>query len=302
MRYIEHHEIDKAKWDDCIMKAPNGIVFGYSWFLDAVFDNWDALIWDDYEAVFPITKKSRFCINYFFNPIFALQLGIFSKVELTNNLMDQFILSLPKSLKLIDVSLNFGNYVDSQSFEITDRRCQFIDLSCSYDEIYANYSTNLKRNLKKAKKNHLKIVLSDNIDNVVQLFRENRGESLKEIKEEHYQRLYAVLDQFKQRKLSRIYECWIDNELIASACFSITNNRIIYIKGGSTLRGRELGAMHLLMDEVIRINSNSKLVYDFGGSSIEKVARFNGGFGVEEYTYQRLYRNNLPFFIKMFKK
>jgi hypothetical protein len=122
------------------------------------------------------------------------------------------------------------------------------------------------------------------------------------MKEEQYQRLHSLLTQLKQRKLCKIYECWFENELIASACFSITNNRIIYIKGGSTQKGRELGAMHLIMDEVINLNSNSNLIFDFGGSSIDQVARFNRGFGAEEYEYQRLYRNNLPYFIKMLKK
>jgi len=90
--------------------------------------------------------------------------------------------------------------------------------------------------------------------------------------------------------------------LVASACFSITNDRIIYIKGGSTPKGREVGAMHMIMDEVIHLNSNSKFIFDFGGSSIEQVARFNHSFGANDYEYQRLYRNNLPFFVKLLKK
>ena len=70
IRYVAHNELDKSKWDDCIETASNGIVFAYSWYLDAVCDNWDALVLNEYEAVFPITKKSKFGLNYFFNPIF----------------------------------------------------------------------------------------------------------------------------------------------------------------------------------------------------------------------------------------
>ena len=122
------------------------------------------------------------------------------------------------------------------------------------------------------------------------------------MKDEQYQRLHSLLIELKQRKLGKIYECWLENELVASACFSITNNRIIYIKGGSTPRGREVGAMHLIMDEVIHLNSNSNFIFDFGGSSIEQVARFNHSFGATDYEYPRLYRNNLPFFVKLLKK
>jgi hypothetical protein len=56
------------------------------------------------------------------------------------------------------------------------------------------------------------------------------------------------------------------------------------------------------MDEVIHLNSSSKMIFDFGGSSIEQVARFNHSFGAKDYEYQRLYRNNLPFIIKLLKK
>ncbi len=302
IQYINHSDLDKSKWDECIEKSSNGIVFAYSWYLDSVFDNWDALVLNDYEAVFPVVKKSKFGLNYLFNPIFALQLGIFSKNEVTNSLVNEFISLIPEKIKLIDIQLNFGNRSDDNSFDISLKKCQFIYLSKSYEEISKKYSTNLKRNLAKARKNNLEIVLSVDNDNLIKLFRENRGDSLKEMKDEQYSRLNSILLKLKQRKLGKIYECWFENELIASACFSNTNNRIIYIKGGSTQKGREFGAMHLIMDEVIHLNSNSNLIFDFGGSSIEKVARFNYSFGAEDYEYQRLYRNNLPFFIKILKK
>lgn len=306
IRYISYHAIDKEKWNRCVEASSNGIVFAYSWFLDATSNQWDALVMDDYEAVFPITKKTKFGISYFFNPIFALQLGIFSKKILNGELTQQFFDQIPKKLRLIDISLNFGNSVNesiiNQGFEIFDRKSQFIDLAESYEEISKNYSTNLKRNLSKAKKNKLKIVLSENVENVIEIFKENRGKTLNEITSEQYDNLRSLINGLVKNKKALIYECWVDDELIASACYSITNNRILYIKGGSTPKGRELCAMHLLMDNVIQSNSSSNLIFDFGGSSIEQVARFNYSFGAKDYNYQRLYRNNLPFFIKMLKK
>jgi len=302
IRYITHNELDKSKWDNCIETASNGIVFAYSWYLDAVCDNWDALVLNEYEAVFPITKKSKFGLNYFFNPIFALQLGVFSNQKITTGLVNQFLEAIPKKLKLVDIQLNFGNSVKNQLFEVSNKKCQFIDLSSSYEEISKKYSTNLKRNLSKAIKQNCEIVLSLETENVIKLFKENRGETLKEMKDEQYKRLHSLLIELKQRKLGKIYECWLEHELVASACFSITNDRIIYIKGGSTPKGREVGAMHMIMDEVIHLNSNSKFIFDFGGSSIEQVARFNHSFGATDYEYQRLYRNNLPFIVKLLKK
>lgn len=306
IKHIKHHNINKDKWDRCIEESLNGIVFSYSWYLDAVFDKWDALVMDDYQMVFPITNKSKFGFNYFCNPIFAPQLGVFSKKELSEELIEQFIRLIPGKIKLIDIDLNFGNSINDsvvkQGFEVFNRKSQYIDLRQSYEDISKNYSNNLKRNLLKTKKNKLEIKESQKADGVIKIFKENRGKTLNEIKTEQYHSLRLLINELLKRNKTVIYECWKDNEMIASACFSITNNRIIYIKGGSTQRGRELSAMHLIMDRMINSNSNSNLIFDFGGSSIEQVARFNYGFGSKDYNYQRLYRNNLPFFIKMLKK
>lgn len=300
--YTSYNEIDKSKWDECIRNSVNGLVFAYSWYLDAVCDRWDALVLNDYEGVFPITKKSKFGLNYFFNPIFALQLGVFSKNEITHELLSQFIQHIPSKLRLIDINLNFGNSYNGNDFEVGKKTCQQIVLNESYESISNKYSKNIKRNLTKARKNNLEIVLSIDTERVVGLFKENRGDTLKEMKDEQYDRLTNLLKKMRENKIAKIYECWFGKELIASACFSICNGRIVYIKGGSTQKGRDLGAMHMIMDEVIHLNSESELIFDFGGSSIPQVARFNHSFGAVDYVYQRLYRNKLPLLIRLLKK
>lgn len=300
--YKKYKEIDKQKWDQCIQASPNGLVFAYSWYLDAVCDSWDALVLNDYEAVFPITRKSKVRIHYFFNPIFALQLGVFSKKTLTSELVLEFIEKIPSKIKLTDIYLNYANEYKGNEYEVTLRKCQQINLIDSYDVISARYSTNLKRNLAKAHKNKLEIVLSLDESVVVTLFKENGGDAIKDITEKHFTRLENLIRNMKTKKMAKIYECWSGKELVATACFSICNGRITYIKGGSTKTGRDLGAMHMIMDEVIHLNSGKEMIFDFGGSSIPAVAKFNANFGVEEYTYQRLYRNNLPLLLKILKK
>ena len=300
--YVKNCDIDFVKWDKCIHDAKNEIVFAYSWFLDAVFDSWDALILNDYEAIFPITKKSKFGLHYLFNPIFAMQLGVFSKNEISSELLEQFFQSIPSKIKLIDINLNYGNDYQGVAFEVSEKKCQSIDLSESYEVISKKYSSNIKRNLSKARKNKLEIVLSIETDRVVSLFKENRGNSLKEMKDEQYIRLNTLLQKMRENKVAKIYECWIGKELIASACFSVYNGRIIYIKGGSSQKGRDFGAMHLIMDEVIHLNSGSNVIFDFGGSSVAQVARFNHSFGAVDYSYQRLYRNKLPLLVRLLKK
>ncbi len=79
IKYLKHHEVAKDKWDECIDKAFNGIIYAYSWYLDLVSPEWEALIEDDYSIVFPLTQRNKNNINYLFQPVFTQQLGVFSK-------------------------------------------------------------------------------------------------------------------------------------------------------------------------------------------------------------------------------
>ena len=42
--YLAHEEIDKLKWDTCVRNAYNGLIYGYSWYLDVAAEHWDGPI------------------------------------------------------------------------------------------------------------------------------------------------------------------------------------------------------------------------------------------------------------------
>ena len=67
--YQTHLELDFDKWDTCIAQAEHSLIYGFSWYLDAICDDWDGLVMNDYEAVFlcPNGKRGRtLCISTFF--------------------------------------------------------------------------------------------------------------------------------------------------------------------------------------------------------------------------------------------
>jgi hypothetical protein len=303
IQYIPYQEIDKAKWDNCISKSPNGLLFAYSWYLDAVCDKWNALVYKNYEAVMPITVKSKLGISYFFNPIFAPQLGVFFSNKISDKILHEMISAIPGSIKLIDICLNSENKIEGLAdYKVTQKHCQYIDLNISFESIKSGYSSNLIRNLKKAEKNNLELKINSEVKNVITLFKKGKGGKLEEMKPKTFLHLEKLLKAIIKNKSGKIYNAYFENQLIASACFAWSNNRIIYIKGGSTELGREKGAMHFIMDAVIKEFSNTEKVFDFGGSNITEVARFNKNFGSSDYVYSCLKKNSLPSYIKWLKK
>src|SRR5436190_22577275 len=94
IQYLVNTGIEKTKWDRCMDNAVNGLVYGYSFYLDAMADNWDALVMGDYEAVMPLTWKKKYGIHYLCQPFLTPQLGIFSST-INAVMLENFLRSIP---------------------------------------------------------------------------------------------------------------------------------------------------------------------------------------------------------------
>ena len=75
IRHLSHKSIDKEKWDQVISAANNGLIYAKSWYLDIVSPNWEALVSDDYNFVFPIPIKRKYKLPYIVQPPLAQQIG-----------------------------------------------------------------------------------------------------------------------------------------------------------------------------------------------------------------------------------
>jgi hypothetical protein len=292
IKLLINQQIDKKRWDETMESSQNGIVYGYSWYLDAVFPNWTALVSEDYTFIFPITSNRKFGLYYWYSPIYTMQLGLFSTQELTDEVLLQFYGLLPNSNISFDFSVNAKIQQVPNGFTTLIKTCQYIDLTSSYTKLTKAYSTNLKRNLKKANKANLRIEESLDVESVVSIFRTYRGDNLGNVYKKDYEILYNLIQHALSVQKGKIYQVYLEEELLAACFFSYANNRIIYHKGGVNLKGKKLGAMHFLIDYIVQKNEQTNYVFDFGGSSIPAVKQFNSNFCKSEYTYLQLQKGN----------
>ena len=58
-RYVPFDEIEKNKWNGTVHYSSNGNIFGYYWYLKAVYNQWDAIVEDDYVSVLPILPRAH---------------------------------------------------------------------------------------------------------------------------------------------------------------------------------------------------------------------------------------------------
>lgn len=296
IRFLKHNEIDAGKWDGCIAKSVNGNAYALSWYLDIIHGDWEALVEGDYERVMPLTGNRKYGIRYLFQPYFAQQLGVFSTSKLNPAIVMDFLRAIPPHYRFIDINLNSYNKIDSEEYDIIYNRNHVLDLIYKYEKITENYSTNTKRNLKKSRLNHLTLMKGVKPEEIIRLFRENRGRTLKKWGDKHYFTLSRLMYSSIYKGKGIVYGVFDErNQLCAGAFFVRSNNRLVFLFSGSDESARQNAAMTYLIDGVIFEFTPSRLVLDFEGSNNHDLARFYKGFGAKEIQYPRLRVNKLPF-------
>ncbi len=298
IRYFTHNQIDTQRWDECVAQSPNGMVYAWSWYLDVVHPNWEALVEDDYETVMPLTGNKKFGVYYLFQPFFTQKFGVFGKNELTQEKIEEFLAAIPDKFKFADFSLIGINGIKGirgvKGINVVNHRNIELDLSQDYSVLSANYNSNTRRNLAKAKKDGLKIVENVEPSVIVELFRKNKGADIKHWGDKEYNRLLRLVEAAKnQDKCVVLGAQNIDNQIVAGAFFMMSHNKIVFLFSGADASNKENHGLTLLLDFVIEKFGGSVLILDFEGSDNDGLARFYKGFGGQENTYHSIRLNRL---------
>lgn len=303
IRFVKNNDIDQQKWDQCIANSPFGIVYAYSWYLDRICQHWDALIWGDYLYIMPLVNNRKFGISYIFQPFFTQQLGIFSAFPPEPDIVNQFLHAIPEKFRLTQMKLNLGNSPSVNNFSIHRNNTFHLNLKSGVDNIRSYYNSNTCRNIQKAIKNKVYASPVYDILQFLEFTQKNLKEKSPEIKQKHYTALQKVISFALYKQIGEIYGAWDSaNNLIASAFFVGSNQKVIYLAATSNNKGTELSAMFLLIDTFIRDNAGKYQVLDFEGSNIPGVARFYDGFGAMSENYYSVHQNRLPKILQLFKK
>jgi Acetyltransferase (GNAT) domain len=300
-KYLTYQQIDKNKWDACIDNAPNGLIYAYSYYLDAMAKNWDAIVLNDYEAVMPLTWNQKYSIYYLYQPAFTACLGIFGK-SLTAVTVNNFLKTIPGKFKYWDIYFNPGNFFKTEDFNLHQRMNYVLNLDDSYANLYNAFRENIKRNIKKSEQLQLKINKNTAVEEVIKLAKEQAGgfSSMVAIDFIQFEKLFLSLYKAEKAVTYGVYTK--EGQLIASAVFFFSHNRAYYIMAGNHPNGKTLGASHALINAFIKDHAGEKILLDFEGSDISSLAFFYSSFGAVEEKYSAIRLNKLPVLLKWFKK
>ena len=303
IKFIEHENINKQKWDECILHSVNARTYALSWYLSAVAPDWSALVLDDYQAVFPIISGKKMGINYIYQPVFTQQLGLFTPLLLTPQLVESFIKKLESISPLIQINLNSYNKI-SEDFKHSSKKVNHeLDLISSHEIIKKGYSKNLKRNIKKALKAKLSVFKNLKPEPVIGLFRANKGKDINGLSESDYIKLNHLLYKSIGKNSLEIWGVFTEeNTLCAAAVFLKEIRRHVFLFSATNSEAKTNGAMPYLIDSYIEAHSETKMIMDFEGSNDQNLARFYKSFGSTVVHYPHLCLNNLPWYLSILWK
>lgn len=303
IRFVTHNDIDIEKWDRCVKRAVNSTPYAFSWYLDIVVSHWNALILNDYEAVFPLPTKKKWGFQYAYTPFWVQQLGLFSQTNQGLKLLDHFIEAIPKEYRFIEMNMNHSAPLKAYSdYQIKSNFNYVLELTKPYKDQHEGYSKNLKRNLKNAKANGLQLFKNDAPKNLIHLFRHDKGRSIAHFSEHDYKNLEYIMHVAMNKHCGQILMAYDQGNRAVAGCFLLfSSNRVILLFTGNSNEGKECAAMPFLIDEFIKTAANSSFVLDFEGSNDKNLARFYKSFGAENQSYQNLKINRLPLLLRFFK-
>lgn len=278
--HLRHKDIDKEKWDKVVEDSAIGLPYCFTWYLDTVSPNWEALVSDDYDFIMPLPLKKKCGINYLFQPQWTQQLGILAKnSNLNQDITNKFIAKIPYLFYCFNI--NYTNNIK----KITPKNNLTLNLDCGVETIRRGYNQNTKRNIRKAQSYNLNIgKLSSN--EVFEFYCMENNDVVG-TKFHNLQTLMATADI---NGVGRGYGVW-DNDTLIAALFGIeTKQRFIYLNPISSKQGKDKSAMFLLVDKLIEVYSKKRFIFDFEGSMIPGVEKFYLGFGAKVEQYGELSR------------
>ncbi len=306
LNYITYKKIDKTKWDDCIKKSINGLIYAESVYLDHMSANWDALVLDDYEAVMPLTWKSKWGIQYLYQPAFIQQGGIFFKTKLSVTIKRSFLESAYTYFRFAELTVNYMNSIDwkKPDLEITMRNNYILQLGSGYKNIYSGFNSYIKQRLNRLKKFSMVYKNSNNPFETIELYKELYNSRMGKLSVKDYNqfgKLCKYLQKNNRVVIRQVYDNE-ENELLASVLLLKDDHRIYNIISCIKPKGKKLLANYFLYNEVIKEFSEEDIILDFEGSDIPGVSYFYNKFTDNNQQYSFLKFNRLPSLIKLLKR
>lgn len=268
MRIIERTELNPDLWDALVSKHSEGSFFSYSWYLDAVAENWCVITDDAYSCgmVLPYTRRAGMEILYI--PIFGRFVTPFGEFSAE---WEQMISERFKIREIATSSPVFSKNESRVHQSVSDWNSHAL-------------GSQAKRSLKKANKMAVSCTDSENSSAVLEAVHSELSGKFKGVNEHSIKALNALVESARKRGHLKVFEVSNGSEKGGIVCL-VDANQVLYLKGACPDSLKNNGGMYLAIHSAMEFAKTNGLKFDFGGSNVAGVRKFNENLGGQSQAY-----------------
>lgn len=295
IKIIKYNEIDFDQYSRLLEKAIQNTDYADHQFLNIVSNRqWFLLVYGNYEAIMPVSYVRKYGFTFVLMPKLCQQLGVFSEKD-DPKINQKFYDFLDQNFLVAIYAFNG----DNQFLQQVQKKSSYLIQKNDYSTVKKNYSTHRRRNVR---------IIGDLVENIKvkkdwheidrSFFIKNIKGTSKGTDNLHYFQLFKKLLENNIGQL-RILE------------FKNDIQSFVYLYEGKNRR-----YLSLFINRFPQINPNFPSImidhclqefiadkdFDFMGSEIENVAKFNERFGSFSYQYPLLSNDKFTLLKKLWKK
>lgn len=313
IKFVPYQELNFSKWDRCINTSYNSEIYAYSWFLNSVIEQWDAVIEGDYQKVMPLPVRNFMGKPIIYAPLMAPQLGIFSQDPVCKETVKKFIDLIFRKNKFAKLPFNkffgtdysFARVIPEQSFDL--------DLITPYKKTVSNYSNEAKRKIRFAEDSGLFISKGFVPNEMPDFHRTIKIPFLYSIDNSFYNKLRRLISLSIQNRTGETFGVYTHENNLCSLGFIIKiKNRVVIYLIATDYTGVKKNSTWLLIDHIIRLYSERNVTLRFEPFNFHRIGNypkislnFNKknicdqheifiSFGAKKYTYPILHNKVIP--------
>ena len=281
---VSRSDVDNQKWNSIVDQYSNGRPYTYTWYLDALTQGkWKAVIIGNYDAIMPLPYHRKYVYQSRVYQPFLTQwfgpLGSTDDKKMYRDLVKYVSKQYPNSHIMFPQMEGISDLVKSAEL----RSSQTVDISQDISSIRANYGKNRRREIRQNSPD-VEIDFHTDIDRFLADYQLSTYPVVKPILKQ-WKMFRRLLEVCHQQNILQIISVKNEQGLLTTSANLVTSTRVISLIGATSELGRTLSGNAVRMDAMINQYCGKKAVFDFFGSSMPGVKKFNLQFGALDESY-----------------
>lgn len=290
IRRLKYEEIDFEKFRNCVDHSSQKNFYAQKEVLDFLTENWELLVWKNYEVVMPIPVQKKYSFTFVVMPLFCQQLGIFGNNS--EEINQAFLQFLKKKYRIVNYQFNYQNRF---SEKLPLKKNHIINTT-EYPLLRKKYFKGRKSTVKSAQNlNYSEEKLTPEILNFIKL----NFKGLDKISDQEKFSLY--IKNLEKRGLLKLFSAKLNHEILSLAIITESNNEFSLLGLVNDKKSKDKNGASFLIDRILKENIHEKS-FNFMGGNIRGQEVFFKSFGAELQEYPLIQDRWKDLILKIFIK